>query len=140
MDNLSLRAIAILVGAFVLCFLVFTTQGVPFAEGGERVNSNILATWVAGAYALTSLAAIVFARAVLGLFLDFSRDVAYFRVLASITDPFSALFAPVTPDFLHPAFKPFYVAFCLFFIKMLIFGVFGAPSPMLLLALWLALS
>ncbi|HUS54507.1 MAG TPA: hypothetical protein VMY41_10950 [Thermohalobaculum sp.] len=140
MDKLSLRAILILIGAFVLCFAVFATQGVPFAEGSEPVASNILATWVSGAYALTSLAAIVLARAVLGLFVDFSRPIVFFQALAGVTDPFLALFEPITPGFLHPASRPFYAAFCLFFIKMLIFGAFGAPSPMLLLALWFALS
>jgi uncharacterized protein YggT (Ycf19 family) len=75
------------------------------------------------------LAAIVFARAVLGIFIDFTRPVAFFRALAGITDPFIALFAPITPGFLHPAFHSFYAAFCLYFIKMMIFGGFGAPPP-----------
>jgi uncharacterized protein YggT (Ycf19 family) len=129
MDNLSLRAILILAGAFLLCFAVFATQGVPVAAGGERIQSTVLATFAAGTYALTSLAAIVFARAVLGLFVDFSRPVAFFRALAGVTDPFMALFGPVTPGFLHPAFHAFFAAFCLYFIKMLIFGGFGAPPP-----------
>lgn len=129
MDSLSLRAILILIGAFLLCFLVFATQGVPVAEGGAPVFSTFLATIAAGTYALTSLAAIVFARAILGLFIDFSRPVAFFRALGSVADPFVALFAPVTPGFLHPAFHAFYAAFWLYFIKILIFGGFGAPPP-----------
>ncbi len=133
MDSLSFRAILILAGAFLLCFLVFANLGLPTAEGGPRPDSTIIATLAAGAYALTSLAAIVFARAVLGLFVDFSRPVAFFRVLGGITDPFVALFAPVTPGFLHEAMQPFFAAFCLYFIKMLIFGAFGAPPPWLFL-------
>jgi uncharacterized protein YggT (Ycf19 family) len=129
MDNLGFRAILILIGAFLLCFAVFATQGIPVAEGGVKVDSTILATLAAGTYALTSLAAMVFARAVLGLFVDFSRPVAFFQVLAGLTDPFTALFAPITPGFLLPAFHPFYAAFCLYFIKMMIFGGFGAPPP-----------
>jgi len=129
MDSLSLRAILILAGAFLLGFAIFSTQGVPMAEGGERVNSIIFATFAAGTYSLTSLAAIIFARAVLGLFVDFSRPVAFFRALAGVTDPFVALFAPITPGFLHEAFVPFYAAFCLYFVKMLVFGVAGAPPP-----------
>jgi len=129
MDSLSFRAILILAGAYLLCFAVFATQGVPVAEGSERIESTFVASLAAGAYALTSLAAIVFARAVLGLFIDFSRPVAFFRALAGVTDPFIALFAPLTPGFLVPPMRPFYAAFCLYFIKMLIFGGFGAPPP-----------
>ncbi len=138
MDNLSLRAILILVAAFLLCFAVFSTQGVPMAEGGQRSDSTILATIAAGTYALTSLAAIVFARAVLSLFVDFSRPVAFFRALAGVTDPFLALFAPLTPGFLHPAMQPFYAAFCLYFIKMLIFGIGAAPPPWIFILLALS--
>ena len=137
MDSLSFRAILILAGAFVLCFLVFANLGLPGAQGGAqggaRPDSTIIATLAAGAYALTSLAAIVFARGVLGLFVDFARPVAFFRVLGGITDPFVALFAPVTPGFLHEAMHPFFAAFCLYLIKMLIFGAFGAPPPWLFL-------
>jgi uncharacterized protein YggT (Ycf19 family) len=129
MDKLSLRAILILASAFIMCFVVFATQGIPVAEGSEKINSTVLATFAAGTYSLTSLAAIVFARAVLGIFIDFSRPVAFFRALAGITDPFIALFAPITPGFLHPAFHSFFAAFCLYFIKMMIFGGFGAPPP-----------
>lgn len=133
MDSLSFRAVLILAGAFLLCFLVFSSFGPPMAEGGPRPDSTILATIAAATYTLTSLAAIVFARGVLGIFVDFSRPVAFFRALAGITDPFIALFAPVTPGFLHEAMWPFYAAFCLYFIKFLIFGGFGAPPPWLFL-------
>ncbi len=140
MSSPALRGFMILVGAFLLCFAVFMVLGVPRAEGGVQSGSIFLATLAAGTYALTSLAAIVFARAVLGLFVDFNRPVTFFRVLGSITDPLVALFAPVTPGFLEPAFKPFHAAFCLFFIKMLLFGGFGAPPPWLLLVIWLTLG
>lgn len=139
MDSQSFRAVLILGIAFVLCFLVFASLGPPVAEsgpGGERgAGSTILATLAAGAYTLTSLAAVVFARGLLGLFVDFSRPVAFFRALGSLTDPFTALFAPLTPGFLHEAMRPFYAAFCLYFIKVLIFGGFGAPPPWLFLLL-----
>ena len=140
MNSLALRGLLILMGAFVLCFAVFTGLGPPRAEGGAQGDSAILATWVAGTYSLTSLAAIVFSRAVLGLFVDFSLPVTFFRVLGSITDPLVALFEPVTPGFLEPAFKPFYAAFCLYFIKLLMFGGFGAPPLMLMLMIWLTLG
>ncbi len=129
MDSLSFRAILILAGAFLLCFAVFATLGLPIAEGGERIDSTVIATLAAGAYSLASLAAIVLARGVLGLFVDFSRPIAFFRALAGVTDPFMALFAPLTPGFLVEQMRPFYAAFCLYFIKMLIFGGFGAPPP-----------
>ena len=129
MDPLSLRALLILAGAYGLCFAVFATQGVPVAEGSARVESGFLAAIAAASYSLTSLAAIVFARSVLGLFVDFSRPVAFFSVLGTLTDPFLALFRPVTPGFLHPAFHGFYAAFCLYFLKMLLLGGFGAPPP-----------
>jgi uncharacterized protein YggT (Ycf19 family) len=138
MDNLSFRAILILIGAFLMCFAVFATQGIPVAQGSEKIDSIFLATLAAGTYSLTSLAAIVFSRAVLGIFIDFSRPIAFFRALASITDPFIALFAPITPGFLLPAFHAFYAAFCLYFIKMLIFGGFGAPPPWVFILLALA--
>jgi len=129
MNSLALRGLLILIGAFLLCFILFTVQGPPMAEGGVRIDSPFFATVAAGTYALTSLAAMVFARAVLGLFVDFNRPVTFFQVLGSITDPFMALFAPVTPGFLHPAFKPFHAAFCLYFIKMMLFGIGAAPPP-----------
>ena len=138
MSSLALRGLLILIGAFFLCFVVFKMQGPPMAEGGARIDSTFFATVAAGTYALTSLAAIVFSRAVLGLFVDFDRPVTFFRVLGSITDPFVALFAPVTPGFLEPAFKPFYAAFCLYFIKMLLFGVGAAPPPWVFILLALS--
>ncbi len=140
MNSLALRGLLILIWAFLMCFVVFMVQGPPMAEGGARIDSTVFATVAAGTYALTSLAAIVFSRAVLGLFIDFNRPVTFFRVLGSITDPFVALFAPVTPGFFEPALKPFYTAICLFFIKVLIFGGFGAPPPWLLLLMWLTLG
>ena len=129
MSSLALRGLLILIGAFLLCFVVFKVQGLPRAEGGAQIDSTFFATVAAGTYALTSLAAIVFSRAVLGLFVDFDRPVTFFRVLGSITDPFVALFQPVTPGFLDPAFRPFYAAFCLYFIKLLMFGIGAAPPP-----------
>ncbi len=135
MNSLALRGLLILIGAFVLCFAVFVILGPPRAEGGAPVDSTFFATLAAGTYALTSLAAIVFSRAVLGLFVDFSRPVTFFRVLGSITDPLVALFAPVTPGFLDPALRPFYAAFCLYFIKMLLFGIGAAPPPWVYLLL-----
>jgi uncharacterized protein YggT (Ycf19 family) len=129
MNSLALRGLLILIGAFLLCFVVFMVQGPPRAEGSPQIDSTFFATVAAGTYSLTSLAAIVFSRAVLGLFVDFSRPVTFFRVLSSITDPFMALFEPVTPGFLEPAFKPFYAAFCLYFIKMMLFGIGAAPPP-----------
>lgn len=137
MDSLSLRAVLILAGAFLLTFAVFATLGPPMAEGGTRPDSAILATIAAGTYTLTSLAAVVFARGVLGLFIDFSRPVAFFRALAGIADPFVALFGPITPGFLHQAMRPFYAAFCLYFLKILIFGGFGAPPIWLFILLLL---
>jgi uncharacterized protein YggT (Ycf19 family) len=135
MNSSALRGLLILIGAFILCFIVFTVQGPPRAEGGAQLYSTFFATVAAGTYALTSLAAVVFARAVLDLFIDFNRPVTFFQVLGSITDPFMALFAPVTPGFLHPAFKPFHAAFCLYFIKMLLFGIGSVPPPWLLILL-----
>lgn len=129
MSSLALRGLLIMIGAFLLTFLVFNVQGLPVAEGSKRVDSTFFATVAAGTYSLTSLAAIVFSRAVLGLFVDFSRPVTFFQVLGSITDPLIALFEPVTPGFLDPAFKPFFAAFCLYFIKILLFGVGAAPPP-----------
>ncbi len=140
MDSHALRGLLIMIGAFMLCFAVFVIQGPPRAEGGARIDSTFFATVAAGTYALTSLAAIVFSRAVLGLFVDFNRPVTFFRVLGSITDPLVALFAPVTPGFLEPAFKPFYTAIVIFLVKVLIFGGFGAPPPWLLLLIWLTLG
>ena len=129
MNSPALRGLLILIGAFLLCFAVFMIQGSPRAEGGAQIDSTFFATVAAGTYALTSLAAIVFSRAVLGLFVDFNRPVTFFRVLGSIADPFVALFEPVTPGFLDPAFRPFYAAFCLYFIKLLMFGIGAAPPP-----------
>ena len=142
MNSPALRGLLILIGAFLLCLAVFMVQGVPFAAGGERTDSTILAIFLAGAYSLVSLGAIVFARGVLGLFIDFSRPIVFFRALAGVTDPLMALFTPITPGFLHPAFRPFYAAFCLFFIKVFLFGGFGMPPllPNLVIAIWFAMA
>ena len=140
MNSSAQRGLLILIGAFLLCFAVFMLLGAPRAEGGVKTDSIFFATLAAGTYSLTSLAAILFSRAVLGLFIDFDRPVTFFQVLGSITDPFIALFAPVTPGFLEAAFRPFYAAFCLLFIKMLVFGGFGAPPPWLLLLVWLTMT
>jgi uncharacterized protein YggT (Ycf19 family) len=138
MNSQALRGLLILIGAFLLCFIVFMVQGPPRAEGAPEVDSTFFATVAAGTYSLTSLAAIVFSRAVLGLFVDFSRPVTFFQVLGSITDPLVALFEPVTPGFLVPALRPFYAAFCLYFIKMLLFGVGAAPPPWIFILLALS--
>lgn len=138
MNSQALRGLLILVGAFLLCFVVFMVQGPPRAEGGQRIDSTFFATVAAGTYALTSLAAVVFSRAVLGLLVDFSRPVTFFRVLGSITDPFVALFEPVTPGFLVPGLRPFYAAFCLYFLKMLLFGIGAAPPPWVFILLALS--
>lgn len=135
MDRLSFRAVLILVGAFLLCFGVFRWLGVPVAGGGPRPTSTVLASLAAGSYSLTALAALVFSRGVLGLFVDFSRPVAFFRAMAGLTDPFLALFGPLTPGFLHEAMQPFFAAFCLYFVKFFIFGGFGLAPPWLLLLL-----
>ena len=129
MPGQALRGLLILIGAFLLCFAVFVLQGPPRAEGMPQVDSVFFATVAAGTYALTSLAAIVFARGVLGLFIDFTRPVAFFQALGSITNPLIALFEPVTPGFLVPAFRPFHAAFCLYFIKVMLFGIGAAPPP-----------
>ena len=140
MNSTALRGLLILTGAFVLCFAIFVILGPPGAGGGVEIDSGIFTTVAAGTYALTSLAAIVFSRAVLELFVDFSRPVTFFRVLGSITDPLVALFEPVTPGFFEPALKPFFTAICLFLLKILMFGGFGAPPPWLLLVVWLTMG
>ena len=68
MNSTALRGLLILMGAFVLCFAIFVILGPPGAGGGVEIDSGIFTTVAAGTYALTSLAAIVFARAVLGMF------------------------------------------------------------------------
>ena len=59
-------------------------------------------------------------------------------VLGSIADPFVALFAPVTPGFLVPPLKPFFAAFCLYFLKMMLFGIGAAPPPWVFLLIALS--
>ncbi len=135
MSDRALRGLLILIGAFVLCFVVFLTQGPPRAEGAPEVDSVIFATIAAGTYSLTSLAAILFARGVLGLFVDFSRPVAFFQVLGSITDPLIALCEPLTPGFIEPPLKPFLAAFWFYFLKVLCFGMGAVPPPWLFLLL-----
>ncbi|MDH3666581.1 MAG: hypothetical protein OEN23_06590 [Paracoccaceae bacterium] len=129
MNGQALRGLLILVGAFVLCFAVFLALGPPRAEGAPQVDSVFFATIVAGTYSLTSLAAILVARGVLGLFVDFSRPVTFFQVLGSITDPMIALCEPVTPGFVEPPLKPFLAAFWLYFLKVLVFGIGSVPPP-----------
>ncbi len=38
MNSLALRGLLILIGAFLLCFVVFASQGPPQAEGGARID------------------------------------------------------------------------------------------------------
>lgn len=132
----ALHGLAILAGALLLSYAAFAVLGLPAGPGAAPGFTAFLA----GAYALTSLAAVVFARGLLGLFLDLSRPAAFFRALTGLTDPLMALFRPVTPGFLHPAFRPFHAAFCLYFLKLTIFGGLGAPPLLLYLVMALLIA
>ncbi|PKP84522.1 MAG: hypothetical protein CVT80_07690 [Alphaproteobacteria bacterium HGW-Alphaproteobacteria-2] len=99
--------------------LTYALAVVTFLIGGAP---QIVAIYLGGTYALTALAALLFSRGVLEFFIGVDRDIAFFVVLRRITDPLTALVAPITPGFLLPFAVTLYAAFLFFFLKLLLFG------------------
>jgi hypothetical protein len=123
-------------GLFVLCVAYFLGVA-TFAFGGYPI---VAATFLGGSYALSALAALLFSRGILELFVGIHRDIAFFTVLRKISDPLMALIEPLTPGFLLPFAASLYGAFLLYFLKTFLFGdaVLGVPPLFILLWFFLA--
>ncbi len=126
----ALNGILLLVGTYLLAFATFLFAGAPVE----------VAVFLGGTYALTAIAAFLFSRGVLELFVGSDRDITFFVVLRKLTDPLLALTAPITPGFLLPFAVSLYAAFLYFFLKLFLFGdaFLGVPPLFILLALLLS--
>lgn len=118
-------------GLFVLC-AAYVLGVATFAFGGYPL---VAATFLGGSYALSALAALLFSRGILELFVGIDRDIAFFTVLRKISDPLMALIEPLTPSFLLPFAASLYAAFLFYFLKTFLFGdaVLGVPPLFILL-------
>jgi hypothetical protein len=123
-------------GLFILAVAYLLGVG-TFAMGGYPL---IAATFLGGSYALSALAALLFSRGILELFVGIDRDIAFFTVLRKLSDPLMALIAPLTPSFLLPFAASLYGAFLFYFLKTFLFGdaVFGVPPLFILVWFFLA--
>lgn len=123
-------------GLLVLCLAFILGVG-AFAVGG---HSPVAATFSGGSYALSALAALLFSRGLLEIFVGIDRDIAFFIVMRKITDPLMALLAPLTPGFLLPFAATLYAAFLVYFLKVFLFGdiVFGVPP--LFILIWILIA
>lgn len=129
MRSSAFRGLVIIVGAYVLGVITFAAGGFP----------AIAAVFLGGSYALTALAALMFSRGVLELFLGVDRPITFFVVLRRITDPLLALFDPLTPGFLLPFAASLYAAFLFYLLKTFLFGDAVLGVPPLFILLWLRL-
>lgn len=125
----ALHGLLIVVATYLLAVVTFILGGAP----------QIVAVYLGGTYALTALAAFLFSRGVLELFVGTDRDIAFFVVLRRITDPLLALAAPITPGFLLPFAVSLYAAFLFFFLKLFLFGDAYLGVPPLFIPIYLSL-
>ena len=114
----ALNGVLYLTGTYLLAVVTFLAGGAP----------GIVAVYLGGAYALSAIAAFLFARGLLE-FVFGEREITFFVVLRKVTNPFLALVAPITPGFLMPFAAALYGAFLFFFLKIVLFGdaFFGLP-------------
>ncbi len=127
MQSSALRGLFIVAATYIIAVAAFLIGGAP----------GIVAVYLGGTYALTALAALLFSRGVLELFIGVDRDIAFFVVMRRITDPLLALIDPITPGFLLPFAVSLYGAFLFFFLKLFLFGdgFLGVPPLFILLYL-----
>lgn len=114
----AIRA-SIIVGVLYCAYWIIFTLQVPEADANNPLTEfaviNTAAEWTFKAVAYT-----LFARAVLGMFLNIDRPIVFFDVLRSVTDPFLVVTAPITPGFIIERLVPFYTAFLFFALGYLV--------------------
>jgi len=130
MQASALSGILLLVATYLLALGTFLFAGAP-AE---------VAVFLGGTYALTGLAAFLFSRGVLELFVGSDRNITFFVVLRKLTDPLLALTAPITPGFLMPFAVSLYAAFLFFLLKLFLFGDAFLGVPPLFILLYLVVA
>jgi hypothetical protein len=126
MSSQALRGLFIVAMTYILAVATFLFYQTP----------GIVSVYLGGTYALTALAALLFSRGILELFIGVDRDIAFFVVLRRISDPLLALLQPVTPSFLLPFAVSLYAAFCFFFLKLFLFGDAYLGVPPLFIVLY----
>ena len=126
----ALKGAAILGGAYLLGVLTFLGAGFD----------GLSAVFLGGSYALSAVAALLFSRGVLELFLGVDRPIVFFTVLRRLTGPLMALMAPLTPGFLLPFAAAMYHAFLFYLLKTFLFGDAVLGAPPLFILLWIALT
>lgn len=125
MQSHAIRGLLILGLTYLLAVVTFLIGGAP----------QIVAIYLGGTYALTALAALLFSRGILELFIGVDRDITFFVVLRRVTEPLIALVMPITPGFLLPFAVSLYAAFLFFLLKLLLFGdaFLGVPPLFILI-------
>jgi hypothetical protein len=126
----AVSGILYLAGTYLLAVITFLAGGAP----------GIVAVFLGGTYALSAIAAFLFARGLLEFVFGSDRQITFFVVLRQITNPFLALIAPLTPGFLMPFAASLYAAFLFFFLKLFLFGDAFLGLPPLLFPAYLTLA
>jgi hypothetical protein len=129
MSSTALRGLFIIAITYILAVATFLFTKAP----------GIVAVYLGGTYALTALAALLFSRGILELFIGVDRDIAFFVVMRRISDPLLALLQPITPKFLLPFAVSLYAAFLFFFFKLFLFGDAYLGVPPLFIVLYVIL-
>jgi hypothetical protein len=129
MSSTALRGLFIIAITYILAVATFLFTQAP----------GIVAVYLGGTYALTALAALLFSRGILELFIGVDRDIAFFVVMRRISDPLLALLQPITPKFLLPFAVSLYAAFLFFFFKLFLFGDAYLGVPPLFIVLYVIL-
>jgi hypothetical protein len=129
MSSIALRGLFIIAITYILAVATFLFTQAP----------GIVAVYLGGTYALTALAALLFSRGILELFIGVDRDIAFFVVMRRISDPLLALLQPITPKFLLPFAVSLYAAFLFFFFKLFLFGDAYLGVPPLFIVLYVIL-
>lgn len=124
------------VQGLVVLVLTYLLGVATFALGGFP---PMAAVFLGGSYALSALAALMFSRGVLELFVGVDRPIAFFTVLRRVTEPLMALLAPLTPAFLLPFAASLYHAFLFYTLKTFLFGDAVLNVPPLFIVLYIAL-
>ncbi len=126
MSSQALRGLLVIAITYILAVATFLLYQTP----------GIVAVYLGGTYALTALAALLFSRGILELFIGVDRDIAFFVVMRRVSDPLLALLEPITPKFLLPFAVSLYAAFCFFFLKLFLFGDAYLGVPPLFIVLY----
>lgn len=94
-------------------------------------TNTLLSSWyfIAPNFILAVLMYTLFGRALLGLFVDADSKNYIWRFFCLLTDPFLALIRPLTPLAVAPVILWLFGVVWLFWLRVLLLGIFLAISP-----------